>query len=255
VLDGAVGFVLSGFGEKFEAPRTSFGGTVPSAARLNRPAATEEETMTKAFALLVVSMVALVGSTGAIARQSSSEIGSQPVRQIRDLSLEFVGQFQNSPPGVTPATHSHYGYLSYIRGLSVFRPGTPNETTALFTFFADATTPRVIPNGPLRIVTRVGKLTIYRDPSTNGDFAKPESFADGTRVLVAQFRQQVVLNTVTGSFSTFHQNTIASTRPFSGGRRSVRLGRVRDTFGTFFSGQGTMPGPPSGFFGGYAVSG
>jgi hypothetical protein len=211
--------------------------------------------MTKLFGLVGVSMVALVGSTGAIAVRSDTDLGTRTVRQIRGLSLEFVGQFQNSPPGVTPATHIHYGYLSYVSGLSAFRGVAQNETTALFTFFADAATPRVIPNGPLRIVTRIGKLTIYRDPSTNGDFAKPESFRDGTPVLVARFRQEVVNNTVTGSFTTFHQNTIISTRPFAAGRGSVRLGRIRQTFRTFLSGHGTMPGPPSGFFGGYAVSG
>jgi hypothetical protein len=215
----------------------------------------EEETMTKAFALFAVSTVALLGSTGATDLRSDSELGSRPVRQIRDLSLEFVGQFQSSPPGVTPATHIHYGYLSYIRGLSVFRGAAPSETTAFFTFFADAATLRVIPNGPLRIVTRVGKLTIYRDASTNGDFAKPESFRDGTPVLVARFRQEVVNNTVTGSFTTFHQSTIVSTRPFPAGRGSFRLGRLGATFRTYFSGHGNMPGPPSGFFGGYAVSG
>src|SRR5919204_2835182 len=207
--------------------------------------------MTKAFALVEASMVALVGPTGAIAFRSHTALGARPVPQIRALSLELVGQFQNSPPGVTPATHIHYGYLSYIRGLSVFRGAAQDETTAVFTFFADAVTPRVIPNGPLRIVTRVGKLTIYRDPSTNGDFAKPASFRDGTPVLVARFRQEVVNNTITGSFTTFHQNTIVSTRPFPAGGGKVQLGRVRETFRTFFSGHGNMPGPPSGFFGGY----
>ena len=209
--------------------------------------------MTNTVALFAASTVALVGSTGAI--PSHSDLGRRPVRQIRHLSLEFVGQFQNSPPGVTPATHVHYGYLSYIRGLSVFRGAPTNETTARFTFSADAATLRVIPNGPLRVITRVGKLTIYRDPSTNGDFARPASFRDGKPVLVARFRQEVVNNTVTGSFTTFHQNTILSTRPFPAGGGKVQLGRVRETFRTFFSGHGNMPGPPSGFFGGYAVSG
>ena len=211
--------------------------------------------MTKAFALIGASTVALLGSAGATAVRSRGELGTRPVRQIRVLSLELVGQFRNSPPGVTPATHIHYGYVSYIRGLSVFRGDAQNETTALFTFFADAATPRVISNGPLRIITRLGKLTIYRDASTDGNFAKPESFRDGTPVLVARFRQEVVNNTVTGSFTAFHQNTIVSTRRFRSGRRSFRLGRVGGTFRTFFSGHGNMPGPPSGFFGGYAVSG
>jgi hypothetical protein len=222
---------------------------------MRAPQATEEETMTRALALLGASTVALVSSTAAIALRSHNGVERQPVRQIRDLSLELVGQFQNSPPGVTPATHVHYGYVSYIRGLPVFSGAPAGETRALFTFFADGATVRVLPNGPLRMVTRVGKLRIYRDPSTNGDFAKPDSFRDGTQVLVAQFRQQVVTNTITGSFTTFHQNTIVSTKPFPVGRRSVQLGRVGDSFRAFFSGHGNMPGPPSGFFGGYAVSG
>jgi hypothetical protein len=211
--------------------------------------------MTKAFALAGTSILALMGSTGAVAVRSQSELGEAPVRQIRGLSLELVGQFQNSPPGVTPPTHVHYGYLSYIRGLSVFQGAAHNEATALFTFSGPATTPRVIANGPLRIVTRIGRLTIYRDPSPDGNFATPASFRDGTPVLVARFRQQVVVNAVTNTFTTFHQNTIVSTRPFAAGGRRVRLGRVGQTFRTFLSGLGTMPGPPSGFIGGYGVSG
>ena len=211
--------------------------------------------MTKAFALVGASAVALVGSTGATALPSDSERAVRGVRPIRALSLELVGQFQNSPAGVTPATHVHYGYVSYIRGLSVFQGAAQDQSTALFTFYADAATPRVIPNGPLRVVTRVGRFTIYRDASTNGDFARPASFRDGTPVLVAQFRQQVVTDTVTESFTTFHQNTIVSARPFAVVSGRVQLGRVRDTFQTFFSGHLTMPGPPSGVFAGYAVSG
>jgi hypothetical protein len=212
--------------------------------------------VTKALALLAASAFALLASTGgAIAVPSDSERERPSLRQIRHLSFEFVGQFQNSPPGVTPPTHIHYGYLSYIRGLSVFSGAAQDETTALFTFFSDAATPRVIANGPLRIVTRVGRLTIYRDPSTNGDFARPASFRDGTPVLVSQLRQQVVTNTVTGSFTTFHQNTIVSTRPFAADRGRVQLGRVRETFRTFFSGHVSMPGPPSGYLGGYAITG
>jgi hypothetical protein len=149
----------------------------------------------------------------------------------------------------------HYGYLSYIRGLSAFTGEPGDESTALFTFFADAATLRVIVDGPLRIITRVGKLTIYRDPSTNGDFAKTDTFRDGTAVVVAGFRQQVVSNTVTGSFTTFHQATITTTRPFPVGGRELRLGLVGETFRIAFNGQGNMPGPPSGYFGGYGVSG
>ena len=209
--------------------------------------------MARAFALLAASMLALVGAAGAGGR-SDEELRHGQVRQIRTLSLEFVGQFQNSPPGVTPPTHNHYGYLSYVSGLPAFSGSAQNETTALFTFYADAATPRVIADGPLRVITRVGLLTIYRDATPDGDFTKPESFRDGTPVLVARFRQQVVSDTVTGSLTTFHQNRIVSTRRFSARRGYVELGQAGATFRTFFSGHVTMPGPPSGVFGGYAVS-
>jgi hypothetical protein len=208
--------------------------------------------MSRTFWLVGVVVGALFGLTGSVPARGEA---STAVKHIRRLSFEFVGQFQNSAPGVTPATHTHYGYLSYIRGVPTFR-GTPdNESTALFSFFADATTLRVISNGPLRIITRTGRLTIYRDTSGNGNFAKPETFRDGSRVLAGTFRQQVVNNTITGSFSTFHQMTITSTRPFATATGKVQLGRVGETLRIVFNGQGNMPGPPSGFFGGYGVSG
>jgi hypothetical protein len=213
----------------------------------------EVTVMTKASGLIVVLTAVLVASPAAIPATRHDALGATSVRQIRQLSFEFVGQFQNSPPGVTPATHSHYGYLSYIRGASAFRAAPADETTALFTFFADASTLRVIVDGPLRIVTRAGKLTIYRDPSVDGNFGRPETFRDGARVLVGQFRQQVVNNTVTGSFTTFHRVRITSTRPFKAGLKNLQLGHVGQTFRIAFSGQGNMPGPPSGYFGGYGV--
>jgi hypothetical protein len=211
--------------------------------------------MTRAFGLVGVLSVALVSSASAIPARQHDAAREARVKRIDRLSFEFVGQFVNSPPGVTPATHTHYGYLSYIRGVRAFRAAPAGEATALFTFFADATTLRVIPDGPLRIVTRVGKLTIYRDASGNASFGRPETFADGTRVLVATFRQQVVLDTVTNAFTTFHQATITSTRPFSSGGGRLQLGRRGQTFTIAFSGHGAMPGPPSGYIGGYAVSG
>jgi hypothetical protein len=233
-------------------------GTVCQASRAGRTrlAATEEvTTMTRGFAWVAALTVVLMSSTAAIRVRSDNELQAPQLRKIRTLSLEFVGQFQNSLPGVTPATHSHYGYVSYIQGVSAFARAPQDETTALFTFLADAATVRVITNGPLRVITRVGTLTIYLDRSTNSSFANPETFRDGTPVLVASFRQQVVSNTVTSSLITFHQNRITSTTAFADAKGKVQLGEVGETFKTYFSGQGNMPGPPSGFIGGYAVSG
>jgi hypothetical protein len=210
--------------------------------------------MRRTIWLVGVVICALLGAAGAGPARGDDDQAAA-VKHIRRLSFEFVGQFVNSPAGVTPATHTHYGYVSYIRGVSAFK-GTPeNETSALFTFYADGTTLRVIANGPLRMITRTGRLTFYRDPSANANFAKPDTFRDGARVLVGTFRQHVVNNTITGSFTTFHQLTITSTRSFRTGRATVQLGRVGQTFRIAFSGQGNMPGPPSGYFGGYGVSG
>lgn len=210
--------------------------------------------MARTFGLVGLVVAGTLGVTGA-APARGDDLRTSAVKQLRRLSFEFVGQFQNSAPGVTPATHTHYGYLSYIRGVPTFKSTPENESTALFTFFADATTLRVIANGPLRIITRIGRLTIYRDASGNRSFSKPETFRDGARILVGTFRQQVVSNTVTGSFSTFHEVTIASTRPFATARGRIQLGYAGQTFRIVFNGQGNMPGPPSGWFGGYGFSG
>jgi len=60
---------------------------------------------------------------------------------------------------------------------------------------------------------------------------------------------------VTNAATTFHQNTITSTKPFDTDRGRVQLGEVGERFTTHFSGQVNMPGPPSGFIAGYAISG
>ena len=209
---------------------------------------------------MIAKRSAFIGAVTALLVASASAVSAtrhdaRGVRRVRQLSFEFVGQFQNSPAGVTPATHAHYGYLAYVSGIPAFRGSPQDETTALFTFYADAATLRVVADGPLRIITRTGRVTIYRDASVDGKFGRPESFRDGAVVLVGQFRQQVVNNTITGSFTTFHRVRITSTRPFQAGRSKVQLGRVGQTFRIAFSGQGNMPGPPSGFFGGYGVGG
>jgi hypothetical protein len=177
-----------------------------------------------------------------------------PVTRIRDLSLELVGQSVNSPPGVTPPTSTQYGYVSYLRGLPIFKGEPENETTAVLTFFADATTTRVIVDGPLRVLMRTGTIAFYLDRGANGSFANADSFRDGTRVLVAGFRQQVVLDTLTNTFTTHHLNTITATMSFRAGRGQVQLGAVRDRFVTILSGHTNMPAPPSTYFAGYTFS-
>src|SRR5206468_241829 len=98
----------------------------------------------------------------AFGRDGSRSEKMAKVTIVSDLWFELVGQFQNSATGVTPVTHIHYGYLSWVKGVSAFGAAPQDEATARFTFFADGTTSPVISDGPLRSVTRVGKLTIYR---------------------------------------------------------------------------------------------
>lgn len=165
-------------------------------------------------------------------------------------ALEFVGQFYN-----TPTTSQQFGYVSSITGLSpIFSSSTPqNETTALFTFVTDATTGRVISNGPLRIINRTGTTTIYLNNAPS-DFSNPASFSQGTPIQVSTYRQQVIANTLTNAFVTVHMNIITNAHPFTLNGITYLLGQKGKSFRTTYSGQSNAPGmAPSGWFAGYAV--
>jgi hypothetical protein len=198
--------------------------------------------------------VALAASTTvALAQDTSRSVGSHEVTKGRHVSLEIVGQVQSSAPGVSPATSIQYGYLSNVGGLPIFEEGPQNESTALLTFYTETTTSRVINNGPIRVINREGTMTIYSDPTGNGSFANPDSFRDGTPVLVAGLRQQVVVDTTTGGFTAQNLNTILSTSPFQGPSGTLRLGRTGDRFRTIISGHVNAPGPPSAYMAGYTA--
>jgi hypothetical protein len=198
--------------------------------------------MRKLSALVAVAVVAATGAAGT--GESADRV------RTRDVALEFVGQVTNSPPGVSPATSSQYGYLSYVSGIPVFEREPADESTARFTFTIRATAVRVLADGPVRIITRLGRLTVYSDPATNGTFSSPATFADGRPILVASLRQQVLVDTLTNTFTTLNRNRILSTVPFRAGGATVRLGKVGARFDTFLSGHQNMPGPPSAYFAG-----
>jgi hypothetical protein len=171
-----------------------------------------------------------------------------------DVSLEIVGQVLNSPPNVQPPTSIQYGYVAYLHGRPIFNPGpAENESTARLSFYTDTVTRRVTNNGPLRIISRDGTVTVYSDPAGNGNFANPDSFRDGTPILVARLRQQVILNTLTGVFTALNVNTITATRSFVAGSENVRLGKVGQLFRTFIYGQASAAAPPSAYIAGYTV--
>jgi hypothetical protein len=199
--------------------------------------------------------VVLAASTAvALAQGTTRSVRSHDVTKVRDLTLELVGQVQNSAPGVSPATSIQYGYLSDLRGLPIFKAEPPNESTALFTFYTDTTTIRVINNGPIRVISREGTMTIYSDPAANGIFANPDSFRDGTPVLVAGLRQQVIVDTTPGAFTAQNLNTIISTSPVRAPSGTLELGKAGDRFRTIIFGRLNAPGPPSAYMVGYAYS-
>src|SRR5262245_24203440 len=117
--------------------------------------------------------------------------------QVGDVQFELVGQVTN-----TPTTSIQYGYLTFINGITgvanIFNPGPQNESTALFTFYNDTLNERVITNGTIRIIDRVGTTTIYLNPSANATFASPASFQNGTPIQTSVLRHQVVVDLLTG---------------------------------------------------------
>src|SRR5258705_11918077 len=153
------------------------------------------------------------------------------------VAFEVVGQVTNFPPAGAgqPATSQQYGYLSLINGLTadqIFTTANPtlqNETTARFTFFTDAVTERVISNGRLRIVNRVGTTTIYLDETPDGDFNNRDTFRDGTPILTMGYRQQVILDAGegipgiagTGTFTVMNLLAISAVQTFETRRREV----------------------------------
>ena len=201
--------------------------------------------MKKLFGLPILVILALL--TSGLAKSHEATVIRMPPGQN---ALEFVGQFNN-----TPTTSQQYGYLSTIEGLdSIFSSSSvQNETTALFTFVTNATTDRIISDGPLKIVNRTGTTTIYLNNAPSS-FSTPASFSQGTAIQVSSYRQQVIVNTTTNDFSTVHMNEISQTVPFTLNGALYQLGRTGKLFRTVYSGQVNAPGlVPSGWFGGYAV--
>ena len=166
-----------------------------------------------------------------------------------DRVMELIGAVLNTGP-----SSAQYGYISFVNGIPGIFAGSPqNETTALLTFYSDTTTLRVINNGPLRIVNREGAMTIYLDDKPNGDFAKPDSFRDGTAVMVATLRHQVILDTVANQFTTVFINTITSSPGFTLSGRHYDLGKPGQMFRTTVSGRPSTSGPGQFVIAGYTT--
>lgn len=166
-----------------------------------------------------------------------------------DLAMELIGQVTNP----SPASGLQFGYLSYLNGIDgpIFSGAPQNETTANFTFYADNVTTRVISNGPLRIINREqGNFAVYYDSTPNGNFANPDTFRDGQQVMTATLRHQVILDTLTATFTATFVLTVTSNDPFLLNGQTLRMGKVGDKLRLTFIGHGV---PPSGNIAGFIV--
>jgi hypothetical protein len=169
------------------------------------------------------------------------------------ISMELVGQVNN-----VDISSFQFGYLNFIKGIdrTTIFSGTPqNETTALFSFDNVTTTKQVIDNGPMRINDRVGTSTIYLDAVPDGDFTNPASFANGTPILAARLRHQVIVDTVTGSFTATFALKVTSTESFMLGDRKFKLGKVGQNLRLTFIGHLNATPPPAAHIAGFMVGG
>ena len=193
------------------------------------------------FAPTFLAAVVLVTTTSTVFPQSKNS------NAVGDVVFEFIGQA--SAPTATLA-QTQYGYLTYLNDVSesepIFNPGPQNETTALLTFYADTTVLRVTNNGSLRIIDRLGTMTIYLDNTPDGDFANPESFRDGLPVQTSELRLQFILDTLTGAFTVSSVHTITSSDFFHLGFGNFLLGKRGQKFRRTMSGHATAPGTSPG---------
>ncbi|MEO8042638.1 MAG: hypothetical protein ABI646_08520 [Acidobacteriota bacterium] len=165
-----------------------------------------------------------------------------------DVALELVGQVTNP----SPASSFQVGYLSSINGIDspIFSAIPQNEATALFTFYSDTVTLRVINNGPIRIINREGTISLYYDDTPDGNFSSPDTFRDGQEVMRAGLRHQVILDTISGTFTTTFVLTIDSNDPFVFDGRLIRMGKVGDVLRMYVEGHLNSTAPPAGHFAG-----
>ena len=170
------------------------------------------------------------------------------------IAFEFVGQATSFAP--TPSAPlgsvNQYGYLTVVRGIDIVFSGSPhNETTALLTFFNEATTTESFTDGPLSIFDRNGTTTIYLNTAP-ASFANPDSFRSGIPIQTSTLHQQAV-NTGVGTFTAVFANTISSTSTLTMNGATFRLGQTGQAFRATVTGQRNATPPPNAHFSGYAV--
>lgn len=207
-------------------------------------------------------VVAGIIGTASLSRVAASGSRLAPITiETGHVVLDVVGQVNNfaATADAPLGSSQQFGYVSNLEGVdSVFtdtNPANQNETTAMLTFFTNVDTTRVTSNGPFSIVIREGTTTFYRNTQP-ASFATPDSFQSGEPVLTSTIRQQVIVDTVTKTFTVVNVNTITATTAFDLGTQRVRIGRTGDMIRTSLMGvlraRDGVP-PPTGHFAGSGV--
>ena len=201
---------------------------------------------TVSAALLALSLAASQRSRG----ESENDVEHIKVT-AGQIVYEILGQVINS----TPTTSTQFGYYTYIKGIDLLFASAPeNETTAFFTFFRETTNLRVTADGPLRIISREGTTTVYLNATPDGSFANPDSFRSAAPIQTSVLRQQVIVDTVSQTFTVINQDTITSTSVFSVNGSKYQIGKGGDVLRTTKNGHLNAPGSsPTGWFAGYSV--
>jgi hypothetical protein len=198
---------------------------------------------------IIIGFVVLVCASTLSVYQPASARANDPHAET-GMAIEVVGQAINPPPNLS----FQYGYLSYIKGIdlgAIAAGGPMSERTALFTFYNDTVTERVITNGRLRVLNRVGTMGIYLDPSLNGNWGQLRTFQDGEQIVSAQLRHQNVFDTQTGAFTTYFDMTTVWSKPFTLGDQTYQLGKAGDQWSLHLSGHSDPSSVPNAYFGGY----
>jgi hypothetical protein len=144
------------------------------------------------------------------------------------LAWYALGRFwPTGPKGEQVFDAGYFAHLD-LAGAEMFVPNQPlGPDSAYFTFSSEPLTITPLQSGPLTVsVDTVGSFWVYHQRHPQGDFAKPESFALGTRI--ARFRRPfLVVGARLGDvgLTTFTAELVEST-PFEHGGRTYDLGAL-----------------------------
>ena len=91
-----------------------------------------------------------------------------------------------------------YGYFTKIVGVaaSSLFDGTPSETNAFYTAFAEGDLVSRAVNGPVTVLDVVGTLKVFRRRTIGATFANPSSFQVGRSIAAFELRLQDVLTVI-----------------------------------------------------------